>query len=186
MNRNFAKEGFMMTDKRDQKKVLRDDDNYTHNINRNNERRLDRRGFMKTLVGSAGLFAVSTLPWGAIAAKELMGFGGKKSLEKEIAKVNDVAIGEAIDFAYPADHNGAIMIRLSEDEFVAYQSACTHLQCPVFWEKSSGDMICPCHHGVFDAQTGSPTAGPPRRALPTIELKIEGGTIYAVRVKPYD
>lgn len=162
------------------------DDNYTHNIDRNMERELDRRGFMKTLVGSAGLFAVSTLPWGAVAAKELMGIGEKESLEKEIATISDVAVGDAVDFNYPKSHNGAIMIRLTEDRFVAYQSACTHLQCPVFWEKSSGDMICPCHNGIFDANTGSPTAGPPRRALPEIELKIEDQKIYAVRVKPYD
>lgn len=172
--------------KKENENLLTDDDNYTHNIDRNNERSLDRRGFMKTLVGSAGLFAVSTLPWGAVAAKELMGFGDKETPAKEIAKVNDVAIGDAVDFRYPADHDGAIMIRLSEDKFVAYQSACTHLQCPVFWDEPSGDMICPCHNGIFDAETGAAVAGPPRRALPSIELKVEEGTIYAVRVKPYD
>lgn len=162
------------------------EDNYTHNIDRNMERNLDRRGFMKTLVGSAGLFAVSTLPWGAVAAKELMGIGEKSSQRKEIAKVNAVKVGDAVEFGYPADHNGALMIRLTEEKFVAYQSACTHLQCPVFWEKSSGDMICPCHHGVFDVETGAAVAGPPRRALPEIELQEEDGTIYAVRVKPYE
>lgn len=174
-----------MTNQKD-KKHLTNDQNYTHNIDRNMERELDRRGFMKTLVGSAGLFAVSTLPWGAVAAKELMGLGEKKDTAKEIARLSDVAVGDAVEFNYPKDHNGAIMIRLSEDKFVAYQSACTHLQCPVFWEESSGDMICPCHNGVFDPETGAPTAGPPRRALPEIELKIDDGIIYATRVKKYD
>ena len=45
-----------MTDKNN--KIPFEEDNYTHNINRNNERKLDRRGFMKTLVGAAGVFAV--------------------------------------------------------------------------------------------------------------------------------
>lgn len=170
------------------KKASKDsfDDNYTHNIDRDMERELDRRGFMKTLVGSAGLFAVSTLPWGAVAAKELMGLGEKETLEKEIAMIKDVAVGDAVDFTYPKDHDGAIMIRLTEDRFVAYQSACTHLQCPVFWEKSSGDMVCPCHNGVFDPETGAPIAGPPRRPLPEIELNVTDEKVYAVRVKPYD
>lgn len=163
-----------------------EEDNYTHNIDRHMERQLDRRGFMKTLVGSSGLFALSTLPWGAVAAKELLGYGGKTFPEKEIAKVDDVEVGKAVDFTYPEDHHGAIMIRLSEDHFVAYQSACTHLECPVFWDQPSGDMICPCHNGIFDAETGAPTAGPPRRPLPEIELNINEGTIYAVRLKPYD
>lgn len=168
------------------KKSPFNEDNYTHNIDQNRERSLDRRGFMKTLVGSAGLFAVSTLPWGAVAAKELMGFGGKESVKQKIAEVDDVAVGKAVDFQYPSKHDGAIMIRLSEDKFVAYLSSCTHLECPVFWEESSGDMVCPCHNGIFDAETGAAVAGPPRRALPEIELNIEDGTIYAVRVKPYD
>lgn len=163
-----------------------DEDNYTHNIDRNNERSLDRRGFMKTLVGSAGLFAVSTLPWGAVAAKELMGNDEKGFPTQKVAEVSAVAVGQAVEFNYPKDHEGAILIRLEENRFVAYQNACTHLQCPVFWEESSNNMICPCHHGVFDPGTGSPTSGPPRRALPEIELEINDGIIYAVRVKPYE
>ncbi|MBS4205920.1 ubiquinol-cytochrome c reductase iron-sulfur subunit [Lederbergia citrea] len=162
------------------------EDNYTHNINRNMERKLDRRGFMKTLVGAAGLFAVSSLPWGAVAAKELMGLDDKEYPHKKIVDVSKIAVGEAVDFKFPAEHDSAILIRLSEKKFVAYQNACTHLRCPVFWEKDAGNMICPCHHGVFDAQTGVPTAGPPRRPLPGIEIKVEGGTVYAVRVKRYE
>lgn len=161
-------------------------DTYTHNIDRNNARSLDRRGFMKTLVGSAGVFALSTLPWGTIAAKRLISGEKNEFPKQKIGLVADVTVGESIDFTYPKKHNGALMIRLGKDHFVAYQNACTHLQCPVFWEPESGDMICPCHHGVFDAATGDAIAGPPTRALPEIKLKIEGGVIYAVGVKPYD
>lgn len=174
-----------MTDKK-KNKINFPDDNYTHNIDRKMERELDRRGFMKTLVGSSGLFALSTLPWGAVAAKELLGKGEKQFPKQEIAKVNQVQVGEAVDFTYPAKHNGAIMIRLSEEKFVAYQSACTHLECPVFWDQAKEEMICPCHNGIFEAETGVPIAGPPRRPLPEVELSIEDGTIYAVRMKPYD
>ena len=63
-------------------KIPFEEDNYTHNIHRNNERMLDRRGFMKTMVGAAGLFAVSSLPWGAVAAKELMGLAEIVNPEK--------------------------------------------------------------------------------------------------------
>jgi arsenite oxidase small subunit len=163
-----------------------DEDNYTHNINRNNERKLDRRGFMKTIVGAAGVFAVSSLPWGAVAAKELMGLEDKEYPHKKIADLNKIAVGEAVDFKFPGEHDDAILIRLTEEKFVAYNSACTHLQCPVFWQKEQGEMLCPCHHGKFDVETGAPTAGPPRRPLPTIEVKVEKGAVYAVRVKRYE
>ncbi|MDZ5471602.1 Rieske (2Fe-2S) protein [Bacillus sp. 31A1R] len=167
-------------------KIPFNEDNYTHNIDRNNERRLDRRGFMKTLVGAAGVFAISSLPWGAVAAKELMGLGDKEYPHKKITDVKAIPIGNAVDFKFPGEHDDAILIRLSEDKYVAYQSACTHLRCPVFWEKEKGEMICPCHHGKFDVNTGAPTAGPPRRPLPEIQVQVENGAVYAVRVKRYE
>lgn len=162
------------------------DDNYTHNIEKENERKLDRRGFMKTMVGAAGIFAVSTLPWGAIAAKELAGLNEKKYPQQKIADLNALQIGDAVEFAYPGEHDSALLVRLGENEFHAYQNACTHLKCPVFWSKERGEMVCPCHHGFFDVRTGSPTAGPPRRPLPEIIVKVEQGTIYATGVKRYE
>ena len=173
-----------MTDKNN--KIPFDEDNYTHNINRTNERKLDRRGFMKTLVGAAGVFALSSLPWGAVAAKELSGLWEKEYPHKKITDVNAIAIGDAVDFTFPGEHDDAILIRLTEHKYVAYQNACTHLRCPVFWEKEEQQMLCPCHHGKFDVETGDPTAGPPRRPLPAIEVKVEKGAVYAVKVKRYE
>lgn len=167
-------------------KIPFNEDNYTHNINRNNERKLDRRGFMKTLVGAAGVFAVSSLPWGAVAAKELMGLGDKEYPRKKIADVKSIAVGDAVDFKFPGENDDALLIRLSEDKYVAYQNACTHLRCPVIWMKEKGHMYCPCHKGKFDPETGVPFAGPPRRPLPEIQVKVEDGAIYAVRVKRYE
>lgn len=167
-------------------KIPFDEDNYTHNIIRNNERKLDRRGFMKTLVGAAGVFAVSSLPWGGVAARELMGLGDKEYPQKKIADAKSVKVGEAVEFAFPGEKDSALLIRLSETKFVAYQNACTHLRCPVYWVKEEGQMICPCHYGKFDVETGVPTAGPPRRPLPEIVVKVDKGTVYAVRVKRYE
>jgi arsenite oxidase small subunit len=166
--------------------IPHNEDNYTHNIAKSHERTMDRRSFMKTMVGASGLFAISTLPWGALAAKELMGFGTKSYEKLKVADVASVAVGDSVEFAYPDEHNGALLIRLSENEFKAYQNACTHLKCPVFWSKEEDTMICPCHHGFFDASTGKPTAGPPRRPLPEIVLSVEGGAIYATGVKRYE
>ncbi|NMD72412.1 Rieske (2Fe-2S) protein [Bacillus sp. DNRA2] len=173
-----------MTDKNN--KIPFDENNYTHNINRNNERRLDRRGFMKTLVGAAGVFAVSSIPWGVIAAKELSGLKEREYKQKKITDTASLEIGNSVDFTFPGEHDSAILIRLSENKYVAYQNACTHLRCPVFWNSEKEEMICPCHHGKFDAETGAPTAGPPRRPLPEIQVKVENGVIYAVGVKRYE
>jgi arsenite oxidase small subunit len=162
------------------------DDNYTHNIYKQNERSLDRRGFMKTMVGAAGVFAVATLPWGAIAGKELAGLGGKKHPRLKIADASALQIGDTVEFHYPGEHDSALLIKLGANEYKAYQNACTHLRCPVFYKKESGEMICPCHHGKFDPSNGKPVAGPPRRPLPEIAVAVEGGAVYATGVKRYE
>lgn len=162
------------------------DDHYTHNIVKSNERSLDRRGFMKTMVGAAGLFAVSTLPWGTLAAQKLLNGEGRELAKQKIAQIAGLQAGDAIEFAYPSEHDSALLVCLREGEYKAYQNACTHLKCPVFWNKEKSELLCPCHHGKFDVMTGNPLAGPPRRPLPEIDLKIENGAIYAVGVKPYE
>lgn len=167
-------------------KIPFEENNYTHNIRKAGERRLDRRGFMKTMVGAAGIFAVSTMPWGALAVKELTGLGSKSHPKQKLANANDLKIGEAIEFAYPGEHDAALLVRLGENEFKAYQNACTHLKCPVFWSKEEGRLVCPCHHGFFDVKTGKPTAGPPQRPLPEVVLSKEQGAIYATGVKRYE
>ncbi|CAM4388734.1 nitrite reductase/ring-hydroxylating ferredoxin subunit [Paenibacillus endophyticus] len=167
-------------------KIPFDEDNYTHNIHKENERLLDRRGFMKTMVGAAGVFAISTLPWGGLAAKELMGFHTKSYAKKKIVDIASLSIGESAEFSYPSEHESALLIRLGENEYKAYQNACTHLKCPVFWNREEEKMVCPCHHGYFDAKTGKPTAGPPRRPLPEIAVVVENGAVIATGVKRYE
>lgn len=167
-------------------RVSASEDNYTHNISRSNERKIDRRSFMKTMVGAAGVFAVSTLPWGAMAAKELMGFGGKSYPKVKVAELANVPVNGSVEFHYPSAHESAMLIRLGENEWKAYQNACTHLKCPVLWDGGDRRLVCPCHHGFFDVDTGKPTAGPPQRPLPEIELSFEDGGVYATGVKRYE
>ena len=54
-------------------KIPFNEDNYTHNIKRNNERKLDRRGFMKTLVGAAGRVCCFFLTMGSRSSKRING-----------------------------------------------------------------------------------------------------------------
>lgn len=173
-------------EKKSKSDVPYDEDNYTHNIRKDNERRLDRRSFLKTMAGAAGVFAVSTLPWGAIAAKHLMSPSKRAYPVNKIAELDQMRVGDAIEFAYPGEHDSALLVRLSDNEFKAYHNACTHLKCPVFWSKDKEELVCPCHHGLFDVRTGKPTAGPPRRPLPEIVLSVEKGSVYATGVKKYE
>jgi nitrite reductase/ring-hydroxylating ferredoxin subunit len=96
-----------------------------------------------------------------------------------IGRLEGLDPGHAATFHYPTDADPAILLRLDEETLLAYSSQCTHLQCPVLPEMNRGQFHCPCHRGFFDMHTGQPLAGPPRRPLPRIVLKVQDGVIYA-------
>lgn len=100
--------------------------------------------------------------------------------EQLIARVGDVPEGKAHYFNYPSPGDQAMLLHLPGDRFVAYGQRCTHLSCAVYYQSERGRLVCPCHEGVFDPQTGEPVAGPPQRRLAQIRLQRRGEAIYAI------
>ncbi len=99
---------------------------------------------------------------------------------RPIARVGDVAPGSAVYFAYPEQDEQAMLLRLPDGRFVAYNQRCTHLSCAVYYQPERGRLYCPCHEGVFNPETGDPVAGPPPRRLEQVILRQEGDTLYAL------
>jgi Rieske Fe-S protein len=97
-----------------------------------------------------------------------------------IAKLADIPVGGAVNFAYPDAHSPALLVRLDSGEMRAFNNRCTHLECPVYWAAEEGRLLCPCHEGSFDARSGKPLGGPPKRPLTGIRLSVVDGTVYAV------
>jgi Rieske Fe-S protein len=60
---------------------------------------------------------------------------------KEIASVNELAVGQSKLFEYPKQGNRCILVRLSDTNFVAYGQKCTHLSCPVLPRPDLGTCI---------------------------------------------
>jgi Rieske Fe-S protein len=118
------------------------------------------------------------------------GFAGKAALDarKEpaftptpIPNAANMAVGSALNFRYPTEKDTAILVRVSETEYYAYGQKCTHLSCPVYFEKERGRLECPCHEGAFDLRTGNVLYGPPPRPLDRIEIeRREGGEVWAL------
>ncbi|HTN87010.1 MAG TPA: Rieske (2Fe-2S) protein [Sorangium sp.] len=109
----------------------------------------------------------------------------------EIARVDDLAPGSAAVFRYPDEATPALLIRREDGELVAFEQKCTHLGCPVAYERGGGEggeehLRCYCHNGRFDAASGEGTSGPPRdmRPLGRIALEIEDGKVFAVGLSP--
>jgi Rieske Fe-S protein len=141
---------------------------------------VERRDFMKFMVLTSGAFAVGQM-W--------IGFqnwyrkrAGQPAMQRIVA-ADDLAIGAAVEFTYPNEHEPCLLVRVTETEFVAFNQKCTHLSCAVIPRPAEGIFHCPCHEGRFDLRTGVPIAGPPRRPLTRIVLERRGRDIYAVGVE---
>jgi len=141
---------------------------------------ISRRDFVRFL-GLTSLAFVAGQFW--ILVESARGRGRAALPEREIARVSGVPVGGSLVFDYPGPHEPKILVRTQDGTFIAYDQQCTHLACPVIPAVAEGVLRCPCHHGLFDLATGRPLAGPPRRPLPRVRLRIDGDRIYAIGIE---
>ena len=139
-----------------------------------------RRDFTKFLVLTSFAFVVGQF-W--IAILNFIRRAKGQAEIRQIASVATIPVGGSLQFNYPTQFDPCLLMRTDESTFVAYGQKCTHLACAVIPDLPNKRIVCPCHKGVFDVQTGRPLAGPPRRPLPRITLEIRNGEIYAAGVE---
>jgi Rieske Fe-S protein len=100
-----------------------------------------------------------------------------------VAVLSDVPVGATQIFAYPTEHDPCVLVRPDEHTLIAYSQKCTHLSCAVLPHVDERVIRCPCHNGFFDLASGRPIAGPPRRPLSVVHLRIRGNEIFASGVE---
>lgn len=146
---------------------------------REEEAQVTRREFCNFLgLTSAALFVGAT------------GFAGKAALDAgrggtftaaKIEGANALAPGESLNFRYPTAQDSAILVRSLDGSYHAFGQKCTHLSCPVYFDREHQRLECPCHEGAFDVRTGDVLHGPPPRPLDTVSLEVrENGEVWAV------
>ncbi|MGZ4783705.1 MAG: QcrA and Rieske domain-containing protein [Oryzihumus sp.] len=94
-----------------------------------------------------------------------------------VGTVASLPVGQAVSFTNPADGNPGWVVHSAADTFVAFSAVCTHAGCPVQYDPSSVQFLCPCHGGVYDGRTGQVLQGPPPAPLPSIRVHVVGGQI---------
>ena len=139
-----------------------------------------RREFARYLVAGAGVMAAGTLGIAAWTQLRTINTGEPRAL----IPLADVAVGDTYLFKYPSDNDPAILLRVAEDEVVAFSQKCTHLGCVVYFEAEEDRWHCPCHEGNFDTRTGTVISGPPPRPLGRIDVEIRDDTIWALGYQP--
>ena len=103
-----------------------------------------------------------------------------------VAGIGELAIGDVKIFSYPTPNDPCLLVRLGPSSWAAYSQKCTHLSCAVVYERATGRLACPCHHGYFSAATGAVLQGPPPRPLPRVRLEPRGVEIVAVGLEDED
>ena len=122
--------------------------------------------------------------------------------EGEVVTPEDLITDAPQIFAYPMDPvtrvvrngtrlNQVLLIRtdsarLTEEtraraaiSIVAYSAVCTHTGCDITdWDTETRRLQCPCHDSQFDPADGARVVGGPApRQLPSLPLKIDGGSL---------
>jgi len=146
---------------------------------REEEAQVTRREFCNFLgVTSAALFVGAT----GFAAKTVL-----ESKQTELftpARIEGAELlspGSALNFRYPTAKDTAILVRLLDGSYRAFGQKCTHLSCPVYFDRSHQRLECPCHEGAFEIETGKVLHGPPPRPLDEVTLDVRAnGEVWAV------
>ena len=145
---------------------------------RGEEAHVTRREFCNFLaLTSTALFAAAA----GFAAKAALDSRGTESFApSKIEGAEALAPGSALNFRYPTADDTAILVRTADGQYYAYGQKCTHLTCPVYFERQRQRLECPCHEGGFDVRTGGVLYGPPPRPLDQIVLEVRGAEVWAV------
>ena len=144
------------------------------------EDEVTRREFARYLAIGAGVMAAGNVGLAIWTQLRTINTGEPRA----IVELDAVPVGETHLFGYPTEAEPAILLRLSDDEVVAFSQKCTHLGCVVYFEAEEDRWHCPCHEGNFDATTGAVISGPPTRPLGRIEVEVRSGTIWALGTEP--
>lgn len=144
---------------------------------------VSRRDLIKFVVLTSGAFVVGQA-W--VVLKSLIGPRDTPLSARAVASVDELPVGGAKTFAYPAGSTPRLLVRTGARAFVAYDQLCTHLQCPIVPVVERGKLHCPCHNGWFDLRTGDPIAGPPQRRLPRVLVEVREDAVYATGVEDSD
>ena len=139
-----------------------------------------RRDFTRLLGLTSLAFVVGQL-W--IIARSFWHKEKDLSPRLAVSSAGELPVGGAKVFHYPGPNDPCILVRLTQDNWVAFGQKCTHLSCPVIPQPEQGRIFCPCHEGVFNIETGAPVSGPPRRPLVRMTLKVIDGQVYATGVE---
>jgi thiosulfate dehydrogenase [quinone] large subunit len=133
--------------------------------------------------GKAVEVAAGTLVLAASAAPQIAAREQRRTADRagfrQVGYLWQVPVGQGQLFDQPASGIAAILVRLAEDQVVAYEAICTHAKCVVGFDPDRRLIVCACHGAEFDpSRQAAVVAGPAPRPLPPRKVRVDrDGTV---------
>jgi arsenite oxidase small subunit len=109
-----------------------------------------------------------------------------------VAQLSKLRPNRPISFNYPLKAQPSVLLDLGhavpkgvgpKRSIVAYSLLCQHMGCPVAYEASLREFVCPCHQSRYDPERlGSIVQGVAMQPLPRVVLQVRNGAVWAVGV----
>src|SRR5688572_19395901 len=96
---------------------------------------VERRDFLRFMVLTSAAFTMGQV-W--IAAQNWYRRRSGQPGILRVAAIDDLAVGQSLDFTYPDEHERCLLVRLTINDFVAFNQKCTHLSCAVIPRPDEG------------------------------------------------
>ena len=148
--------------------------------------RLSRRQFDILGTQIAGAFVALALGIPIVGFLISPLFRRPQYVEREVGPIGQVSESEPkqLEVSFPQnawlvpDVKATIFVVRVGGGFKILSNVCTHMQCPVRWDSTINQFLCPCHGGLYD-RTGQNIGGPPPKPLPEYVHRIDSnGVLY--------
>ena len=140
--------------------------------------RLDRRGFLDSLLGAGFVSTVVAMAYPVWRYLIPPASGEPVSQSVVAAQASQVKANSGLLFKFGS--RPGLLIRKQDGELQAFNAVCTHLDCTVQYKPDTSQIWCACHNGLYDL-SGNVVSGPPPRPLERLVVNLRGGDVVVSR-----
>jgi Rieske Fe-S protein len=133
--------------------------------------RFDRRRLVNWFLGTSLGALIAAIVYPLVRFVTPPRLAEANTSEVEAGEVNDPQLVEKGFKIVRFGAEPVILVRSTDQKFVAYSATCTHLDCIVGYQKEQDRIWCNCHGGAYDLQ-GRNVAGPPPRPLTPYKVNL--------------